>query len=355
MTVLAESSSLVVDQTGPSAFNAQDAAFLQQAQMSGLTEIMAGSIASQNSNDPAVQEFGRWMLANHGALGTSLIALAQRLDVSLPNAPDPLHQAELNDLSARTGRDFDRSYTAAQVKDHQKATALFQQEVSAGENPAVVSFAQQALPLLEAHAQQAQTLQAAGQLTDLGFEQATSFGMGLTVMPTPPIVNTAAANQQQDVTFVEQAATSGLTEVAEGNIAATHTQEPAISEFGRWMIADHNAINLVLTAIAQQEGIQLPGSMTAAQDAEVNALQSLADPQFFRTYVTNQVTDHAQTLMQFIQEANTGQDPAIRAFARNEIPTLDQHLKEAVALELNLQGKSRHPAEHQRRHNVAHR
>jgi hypothetical protein len=83
--------------------------------------------------------------------------------------------------------------------------------------------------------------------------------------------------------------------------------------------------------------------MTAAQDAEVNALQSLADPQFFRTYVTNQVSDHAQTLMQFIQEANTGQDPAIRAFARNEIPTLDQHLKEAVALELNLQGSPATP------------
>jgi putative membrane protein len=105
------------------------------------------------------------------------------------------------------------------------------------------------------------------------------------------------------------------------------------------MVADHNAVNSVLTAIAQQEGIELPTAITPVQQAEVKFLQSLTDPQFFKTYVTDQVNDHAQTLMQFIQEANTGQDPAITAFARNEIPVLAQHLNEAVALELNLQGK----------------
>jgi putative membrane protein len=187
--------------------------------------------------------------------------------------------------------------------------------------------------------QQAQILGAAGQLTDLGFRLTAPSSTGVTITPTPPSINPAVPNQQQDDIFVQQAATSGLTEVAKGTIAASHTQNPAVSEFGRWMVADHNAMNSVLTAIAQQEGIELPTAITPAQQADVNSLQSLTDPEFFKTYVTDQVNGHAQTLMQFIQEANTGQDPAITAFARNEIPVLAQHLNEAVALALDLQGK----------------
>jgi len=279
------------------------------------------------------------MATDHGALGKTLTALAQRLGVPLPTTLDPQHQSELNNLSSQTGRNFDRSYTAAQVRDHQDAVALFQREASAGQNSAVVSFAQQALPLLQAHLQQAQSLGAAGQLTDLGFQATTPSSAGVTITPTRPSINPAVPNPQQDDTFVQQAATSGLTEVAEGRIAASHTQNPAVSEFGRWMVADHTAMNNVLTAIAQQEEIPLPTAMTPEQQAEVNSLQRLTDPQFFQAYVTNQVNDHAQTLMQFIQETNTGEDPVIKAFALNEIPVLAQHLDQAVALALNLQGK----------------
>src|ERR1700712_2257534 len=149
MPVLAESSSLVADQSDPSTLNAQDTTFLQQAQLSGLTEIQEGRVALQNSSDPAVQEFGRWMVTDHGALGNTLAALAARLGVSLPTGLDPQHQSELNALSSKTAANFDRSYTAAEVQDHQTSIALFQQEVSTGQNVAVKSFAQQALSLLQ--------------------------------------------------------------------------------------------------------------------------------------------------------------------------------------------------------------
>ncbi len=44
-----------------------------------------------------------------------------------------------------------------------------------------------------------------------------------------------------------------------------------------------------------------------------------------------------QTLMQFISEAVTGQDPALVAFARDQIPTLAGHLADAVRLDLTVQ------------------
>src|ERR1700712_636461 len=103
MPVLPGSSSLVADQTGPLTLSAQDAAFLQQVQLSGLSEISAGQVAIRNSSDPAVQEFGRWMATDHAALGTTLAALAQRLGIALPTALDSQHQSELNGLSIQTG------------------------------------------------------------------------------------------------------------------------------------------------------------------------------------------------------------------------------------------------------------
>ena len=49
------------------------------------------------------------------------------------------------------------------------------------------------------------------------------------------------------------------------------------------------------------------------------------------------MTDHVQTLMQFINEALTGQDPALVAFSRAQIPVLASHLAEAVRLDLTVQ------------------
>jgi hypothetical protein len=50
------------------------------------------------------------------------------------------------------------------------------------------------------------------------------------------------------------------------------------------------------------------------------------------------VIDQAETLMHFILEAVTGQDPALVTFARAQIPTLVQHLDSAVALDLAVHG-----------------
>ena len=39
------------------------------------------------------------------------------------------------------------------------------------------------------------------------------------------------------------------------------------------------------------------------------SLEQLTDPQFSQTYIHSQVTDNMQTLMQFLNEAISGQDP----------------------------------------------
>jgi putative membrane protein len=157
--------------------------------------------------------------------------------------------------------------------------------------------------------------------------------------PNADLTNTKLGPSQQDITFVQQATVAGLTEVTEGNLATMKSENTGVINFGNRMVMDHTAGNEQLTAIANQEGIPQPTLLPPEQQSEIVSLQSLGDPQFSRTYITGQVNDHVQTLMQFIHEAHTGQDTALVAFAQEQIPVLVQHLEAAVALDLTLHGQ----------------
>jgi putative membrane protein len=143
---------------------------------------------------------------------------------------------------------------------------------------------------------------------------------------------------QQDLAFVQQATAAGVTEVTEGQIAIAKSLNPAVRSFGQRMVTDHTTANNQLSAIAAQEHIQQPTVLPAHEQQDIVTLELLSDPDFTRTYVTMQVNDHAQTLMQFVHEAGTGQDPALVTFARNQIPVLIQHLNDAVRLDLAVHG-----------------
>lgn len=166
---------------------------------------------------------------------------------------------------------------------------------------------------------------------------AAAGGTGATAAPgaTGP-----GALSAQDQTFLQQAASGGLTEVAEGQLAAAKSGNAAGSEFGNWMVADHTAMNAALSSIASQSGVTLPTSPTAAETQQISSLQSLSDPNFFKTYVADAVTDHAQTFMQFATEAQSGSDPTVVQFAKDALPTLAEHLSGAMALELNQSGSA---------------
>jgi putative membrane protein len=46
--------------------------------------------------------------------------------LTLPATMDSEHQKMLNDLQAKDGKDFDRTYDQIQLKAHQDAVALFE-------------------------------------------------------------------------------------------------------------------------------------------------------------------------------------------------------------------------------------
>jgi len=104
------------------------------------------------------------------------------------------------------------------------------------------------------------------------------------------------------------------------------------------MVTDHTANNAVLQNLAAQAGIAVPAAPSAEQQSEIAQLQSFPPDAFASTYTQGQVSDHANALLQFIKEAGTGQDPALKTFAQDTIPVLAQHLGAAINLELDQLG-----------------
>jgi putative membrane protein len=134
----------------------QDLAFIQQAAIGSAAEVEMGKLAMQQSADPAIRVFGRWMTTDHQFANELLANLAQVAGVSLPAAYDQEHQAAYDRLRALSGAAFDREYIPDQVRMHQQTIALFQQEAASGANPQLILFAERMLPTLQQHLAQAQ-------------------------------------------------------------------------------------------------------------------------------------------------------------------------------------------------------
>ena len=100
------------------------------------------------------------MVSDHQKTSTELKAMTDsgKVKVTLPTSLDTEHQKMLDDLKAKNGNEFDRSYDQTQLKAHQDAVALFEAYSKTGDNPELKSWAATTLPYLKEHLSMAQKL-----------------------------------------------------------------------------------------------------------------------------------------------------------------------------------------------------
>jgi putative membrane protein len=135
-----------------------------------------------------------------------------------------------------------------------------------------------------------------------------------------------------DQKFVKDAAQGGMAEVELGNLAVQKASSDEVKKFGQRMVDDHSKANDKLKEVASQEGLTLPESPNAAQKATKTRLSKLSGDQFDKAYMNNMVKDHKQDVADFQKESSNGHDEAIKDFASQTLPTLQDHLKEARSI-----------------------
>ncbi len=141
--------------------------------------------------------------------------------------------------------------------------------------------------------------------------------------PPPPAVAPV------DQAFVTMAAQDGMAEVQLATLAQTNARSPRVKAFASEMIKDHSAADDQLMKIAQAKGITPPTDLNDMQNQQKTMLTAEKGAKFDRDYMHGQVADHQAMLQAFQNEAQNGQDPDIKAYAANTVPTLQQHLTQA--------------------------
>jgi len=144
------------------AVSGADKTFATEAAHGGLAEVQMGQLALQKASSPEVKEFAQRMVTDHTQANQDLMQLAKAENLTLPTQLDPKHKSEMDRLSAMSGNAFDAAYMQHMVQDHKKTVADFQKQAQSGSDPALKSFAQKYLPIIQQHLQMAGTSAAKG-------------------------------------------------------------------------------------------------------------------------------------------------------------------------------------------------
>jgi len=135
-----------------------DAKFVMKASESDLAEITLAKLASQQGASPAVQRFAKKMIQDHSESSKELAKLAKQLGYPMAKDVSKHHQELCDKLSKMKGGDFDQAYMTGQLKAHQMAIKLFQDEAKQGQDENIKAFAMKFLPVIQDHYKMAQEI-----------------------------------------------------------------------------------------------------------------------------------------------------------------------------------------------------
>jgi len=140
-----------VMQTGGIAVDAGDAKFATTAAVGGMAEVALGKLALEKSTNAQVKEFATMMVSDHGKINEELMAIAKMKNITLPMTVDEDHQKKMDELSKKTGADFDKGYVSAMVDGHNSTLKLMNDEAKDGKDVDLKAFAAKTAPMVESH------------------------------------------------------------------------------------------------------------------------------------------------------------------------------------------------------------
>jgi putative membrane protein len=145
----------------------------------------------------------------------------------------------------------------------------------------------------------------------------------------PALAQSDTSLSDQDRSFTTTAMADGMLEVRLGTLAKNQGGSEAVKTFGQRMVSDHEAINRQLEAIARKHAMAPPAELPATQKTEADKLTALRGEEFDTAYMPMMVEDHQKDIEAFRKQARQGSNPELKAFAEQNVATLEQHLRQA--------------------------
>lgn len=129
----------------------QDKKFLATVSEGNIAEIKTAKLALNRTKSSDVRMIANMIIKGHSQAQNSAAYLAKTRYIRVPMAPNAEHRRAYNMLSRMSGANFDRAYLKGQVKDHYRTIQAFNREMTIGKDSAIVGFANQYIPDVQAH------------------------------------------------------------------------------------------------------------------------------------------------------------------------------------------------------------
>jgi putative membrane protein len=177
---------------------------------------------------------------------------------------------------------------------------------------------------------------AAIRVTGLGltcalFWSAASTAVALAQTAAPP--EAPATLNALDFNFVGQANLGAPFQVDSGRLAETKGTDAAIRSYADLMVTSHIPVANALNVILKHKNITPSNTLLhGAYDTMMSTLKTDRGATFDRDYVNGQVEYQKGNAALFEQEIQNGTDPDLKAFARQTLPKIVDHLHRAEKL-----------------------
>lgn len=149
-----------------------------------------------------------------------------------------------------------------------------------------------------------------------------------------PVLALAQKPPMSDQKFVDLAAQTDMVEANLGQLAQSAASSQAVKDYAQMLITDHTDDFNHLYDVAHQANLNRPGAIDAAHNrAMIAPYQKLKDKAFDRRYIHDMIAGHTQAIAIYKKEAAAADNPALKSYAQDTLPTLQKHLDAAKALE----------------------
>jgi len=145
------------------------------------------------------------------------------------------------------------------------------------------------------------------------------------VAPQPEAPPATSTDQQ----FLDIAIAGELAEVDLSKVAQRKGHHHLVRLFGEHMVAEHTQSKNRLLAVARGVNLTTSASLDAQEQAVRDQLASLNGAAFDRQYMAGQIKGHEDMIKLFQTEAQSGENPRLKAFAREQLPKLREQLRRA--------------------------
>lgn len=146
--------------------------------------------------------------------------------------------------------------------------------------------------------------------------------------PPPAAAPLGAADRQ----FLLQAGNMGTSQPALAGLAARKAADPRVRRYAQRLIADHARIEQHLRAGARATGATLPSRLDRPAARERSRLSRLSGRAFDHEFLRFETLDFRFHVEQFTREVAHERNFALKRFAREALPAIEQHLRTAVSL-----------------------